>query len=73
MTTCSLVPQSGTPLYTATGDSFQWPSVARMGREALDRALETPHRYQCTLSGPKRYLWDDRQTDERWHFAQKIG
>jgi hypothetical protein len=58
---------------TATGDSFQWPSIARMGREALDRALETPHRYQCTLSGPKRYLWDDRQTDERWHFAQKIG
>jgi hypothetical protein len=58
---------------TATGDSFQWPSVARMGREALDRALETPHRYQCTLSGPKRYLWDERQTDERWHFAQKIG
>jgi hypothetical protein len=57
----------------ATGDSFQWPSIARMGREALDRALETPHRYQCTLSGPKRYLWDDRQTDERWHFAQKIG
>lgn len=57
----------------ATGDSFQWPSIARMGREALDRALETPHRYQCTLSGPKRYLWDDRQTDEKWHFAQKIG
>lgn len=58
---------------TATGESFQWPSVARMGREALDRALETPHRFQCTLSGPKRYLWDDRQTDERWHFAQKVG
>ncbi|MBS2013510.1 MAG: virulence factor SrfB [Deltaproteobacteria bacterium] len=57
----------------ATGDSFQWPSIARMGREALDRALETPHRYHCTLSGPKRYLWDDRLTDERWHFATKIG
>lgn len=57
----------------ATGESFQWPSIARMGREALDRALETPHRYQCTLSGPKRYLWDDRQTDERWFFAQKLG
>ena len=57
----------------AVGESFQWPSVARMGREALDRALETPHRYQCTLSGPKRYLWDDRRTDERWHFAQKVG
>ncbi|MCA9587330.1 MAG: virulence factor SrfB, partial [Myxococcales bacterium] len=30
------------------------------------------HRYLCTLSGPKRYLWDDRQTDERWHFAHKF-
>ncbi len=66
-------PWDKTVFPVATGDSFQWPSVARMGREALDRALETPHRYQCTLSGPKRYLWDDRQTDERWHFAQKLG
>jgi hypothetical protein len=55
-------PWDKTVFPVATGDSFQWPSVARMGREALDRALETPHRYQCTLSGPKRYLWDDRQT-----------
>jgi hypothetical protein len=66
-------PWDKTVFPVATGDSFQWPSIARMGREALDRALETPHRYQCTLSGPKRYLWDARQTDERWHFAQKIG
>lgn len=66
-------PWDKTVFPVAVGDAFQWPSVARMGREALDRALETPHRYQCTLSGPKRYLWDDRQTDERWHFAQKIG
>ena len=55
-----------------TQDSFHVPSIARMGREALDRALEAPHRYLCTLSGPKRYLWDDRQTDERWHFAHKF-
>jgi hypothetical protein len=53
----------------AVGDSFAMPSIVKMGREALDRALETPHRYLCTLSGPKRYLWDERQTDERWHFA----
>jgi hypothetical protein len=66
-------PWDKTVFPVAVGEAFQWPSVARMGREALDRALETPHRYQCTLSGPKRYLWDDRQTDERWHFAQKIG
>ena len=66
-------PWDKTVFPVATGESFQWPSVARMGREALDRALETPHRYSCTLSGPKRYLWDDRQTDDRWHFASKIG
>jgi hypothetical protein len=66
-------PWDKTVFPVATGESFQWPSVARMGREALDRALETPHRYSCTLSGPKRYLWDGRQTDEKWHFAQKVG
>jgi len=55
------------------GDSFVVPSIARLGREALDRALETPHRYLCTLSGPKRYLWDDAATDDRWHYAVKIG
>jgi len=57
----------------AVGGSFQLPSIAVMGREALDRALETPHRYQCSLSGPKRYLWDADPTDERWFFAQKRG
>ncbi len=57
----------------AVGDSFTVPSLARLGREALDRALETPHRYLCTLSGPKRYLWDDRPTDDRWHFAAKLA
>ncbi len=57
----------------AVGQSFQLPSLTRLGREALDRALETPHRYQCSLSGPKRYLWDEKATDERWHFALKQG
>lgn len=57
----------------AVGQSFALPSLIRMGREALDRALETPHRYQCTLSGPKRYLWDEKPTEERWHFALKQG
>ncbi|HHH29663.1 MAG TPA: hypothetical protein ENK57_15130, partial [Polyangiaceae bacterium] len=57
----------------AVGHSFAQPSLTRMGREALDRALETPHRYQCSLSGPKRYLWDEKATEERWHFALKQG
>lgn len=57
----------------AVGQSFALPSLTRMGREALDRALETPHRYQCSLSGPKRYLWDESATEDRWHFALKQG
>ncbi|WP_394832144.1 virulence factor SrfB [Pendulispora rubella] len=56
-----------------TGTGFALPSIARMGREALDRALETPHRYACSLSGPKRYLWDDRATHEPWFFATSVG
>jgi hypothetical protein len=55
----------------AVGASFAQPSIVRMGREALDRAHETPHRYACTLSGPKRYLWDGRPVDDRWYFATK--
>src|SRR5690606_25379542 len=57
----------------AVGSSFALPSLVRLGREALDRALETPHRYACSLSGPKRYLWDEKASDERWHFALKQG
>jgi hypothetical protein len=57
----------------AVGDSFALPSLTRMGREALDRAVETPHRYQCSLSGPKRYLWDGTRADERWYFALRQG
>jgi hypothetical protein len=55
----------------AVGDGFALPSIVRMGREALDRALETPHRYACTISGPKRYLWDGRPSTDQWHFAAK--
>ncbi|NUO48485.1 MAG: hypothetical protein HOV80_06480 [Polyangiaceae bacterium] len=54
-----------------TGEGFTLPSIARLGREALDRALETPHRYTCSLSSPKRYLWADVQNDDRWYFAAK--
>ena len=62
-----------TELDVAVGASFSLPSLTRLGTEALDRALETPHRYACSLSGPKRYLWDDKPSDERWCFALKQG
>lgn len=56
----------------ATGRCFATPSVVRMGREALDRAVETPARYACSLSGPKRYLWDSQVHSEPWHFAGRL-
>lgn len=57
----------GAPL--AVGEQFVVPSVTRLGREALDRALETPHRHACSMSSPKRYLWDGAPSEQRWHFA----
>jgi hypothetical protein len=56
----------------AIGESFVWPSIARLGQEAWDRALETPHRYQSTVSSPKRYLWDADLPIEPWYFAERI-
>ncbi|MFK7988855.1 MAG: virulence factor SrfB [Sandaracinaceae bacterium] len=58
-----------TERHVAVGSCFRQPSLTRLGREALDRALETPHRYQCSMSGPKRYLWDEQASEERWYFA----
>lgn len=60
-----------TPIAAQSG--FAFPSIARLGKEAVERALEARHRDQVTLSGPKRYLWDGRPTGEPWRFATKIG
>lgn len=60
-----------TPIATQSG--FAFPSIVRLGKEAVERALEARHRDQVTLSGPKRYLWDGRPTGEPWRFAKKIG
>lgn len=64
-------PFEDTSVPLGTGEGFTLPTIARLGREALDRALETPHRYVCSLSSPKRYLWADVQNDDRWYFAAK--
>ena len=60
-----------TPMASQSG--FAFPSIVRLGKEAVERALEARHRDQVTLSGPKRYLWDGRPTGEPWRFAKKIG
>jgi hypothetical protein len=64
-------PFDKTAFDVAVGDRFSVPSIAKLGREALDRALETPHRFPCTLSSPKRYLWDASPASDKWYFAVK--
>lgn len=59
--------------------NFRWPSLLRLGREAadcinrsnldIDRGKETSTNH----SSPKRYLWDDRQTDVQWEFTNFKG
>ncbi|MGN0908687.1 MAG: virulence factor SrfB, partial [Succinivibrio sp.] len=49
-------------------DAFSWPSLARVGREAVNLAnLRTGNEGATGLNSPKRYLWNeklDKQHDE---------
>ena len=50
-------------------DSFLWPTVARVGREAMHLASRRRGTEGATgLSSPKRYLWDDEKFDTGWRF-----
>lgn len=57
----------------AGSNQFVWPSIIRLGREAnyliheataLNLGLET----LSTNSSPKRYLWDNKRTENEWRF-----
>ncbi|POT54738.1 virulence factor SrfB [Citrobacter amalonaticus] len=55
-------------------NAFIWPSIVRIGEEAL--ALAT--RRQGTegasgISSPRRYLWDETPTHQAWRFSQMTG
>lgn len=59
-------------------DRFQWPSVVRLGREALDsiygggnRSLLDARQYDTSHSSPKRYLWDEEPFDGEWKFISE--
>lgn len=56
---------------TMKGDLFRWNSLVRVGEEAkhlIYRSMENigEGRSMSYCSSPKRYLWDDRETDFRW-------
>jgi hypothetical protein len=49
--------------------AFYWPSVVRVGKEAIDRVfavgkLDVP----TGMSSPKRYLWDREPREISWYF-----
>jgi len=48
---------------------FSWPSIARVGTEAMRLAGEAQGTEGITgLSSPKRYLWDTRPLNQVWRF-----
>ncbi|MGY4674909.1 virulence factor SrfB [Ursidibacter arcticus] len=50
-------------------DAFQWPTIARVGKEAGRLASRREGNEGSTgLSSPKRYLWDDSKYEQGWRF-----
>jgi len=50
-------------------DAFQWPTIARIGREAGRLAARRRGTEGSTgLSSPKRYLWDEDDYEPGWRF-----
>jgi hypothetical protein len=48
---------------------FKWPSWVRVGPEALRLCDKSSGAQGDTgISGPKRYLWDERENRQPWHF-----
>jgi len=56
------------------GEDFKWPSAMRIGYEAQKiihdgKGDAIQEDCQAYLSSPKRYLWDDGNSDAEWHYA----
>ena len=50
--------------------AFQWPTIARVGKEAGRLASRRRGTEGSTgLSSPKRYLWDENPYDHGWRFS----
>lgn len=50
-------------------EAFAWPSVVRVGPEAVRLAGQSVGAEGSTgMSSPKRYLWDQRERRQQWRF-----
>ncbi|MCE9883560.1 virulence factor SrfB [Obesumbacterium proteus] len=55
-------------------DAFTWPSIVRVGEEALTLAQQRQGTEGSSgLSSPRRYLWDDSPVNQAWRFSQPRG
>lgn len=53
-------------------DAFSWPSITRVGREAMQLALQREGTEGTTgISSPRRYLWDEERYAPGWRFNSK--
>lgn len=56
---------------------FKWPSVVRLGREALrniysgDSDLEETSQFDTSYSSPKRFLWDKEPYKSQWKYISE--
>ncbi len=56
-------------LRSGLGDRFSWPSIVRVGPEAVRLAGHRRGSEGASgLSSPKRYLWDDDKREDSWRF-----
>jgi hypothetical protein len=50
-------------------DAFTWPTIVRVGPEAVRLAgTRRGSEGRTGMSSPKRYLWDEDQSPQPWHF-----
>ena len=55
-------------------DVFQWPSLLRVGKEAIRlTSIFESEDSQATMSSPKRYLWDHEEVNLPWIKVDKEG
>lgn len=60
--------------FSTNGSQFKWPSIVRLGKEALrniyqaEQDLTSNESFDTSHSSPKRYLWDKKPFSGQWKF-----
>ena len=56
---------------------FRWPSIVRLGREAIrniysgEGDLDAPDQFDTSYSSPKRFLWDTEPYKSQWKYISE--